>query len=127
MSRPFLIDTDAGSDDAVAILMALRHSDVDVRAITVVAGNVPLAQGVVNSLYFTELCNADVPVHAGADRPLLRQYVSADWFHGADGLGDWGDRYKPQRAQPSNLFTPSTPSSIPRAQQRASSSSRSVR
>ena len=103
MSRPFLIDTDAGSDDAVAILMALRHSDVDVRAITVVAGNVPLAQGVVNSLYFTELCAADVPVHAGADRPLLRQYVSADWFHGADGLGDWGDRYKPQRAQPSDV------------------------
>ena len=103
MSRPFLIDTDAGSDDAVAILMALRHADVDVRAITVVAGNVPLAQGVVNSLYFTELCETDVPVHAGADRPLLREYVSADWFHGADGLGDWGDRYKPKRAQASEL------------------------
>ncbi len=103
MSRPFLIDTDAGSDDAVAILMALRHADVDVRAITVVAGNVPLAQGVVNALYFTELCETDVPVHAGADRPLLREYVSADWFHGADGLGDWGDRYKPQRAQASEL------------------------
>ena len=56
MARPFLIDTDAGSDDAVAILMALRHTDVDVRAITVVAGNVPLPQGVLNSLYFTELC-----------------------------------------------------------------------
>ena len=103
MSRPFLIDTDAGSDDAVAILMALRHADVDVRAITVVAGNVPLAQGVVNALYFTELCETDVPVHAGAERPLLREYVSADWFHGADGLGDWGDRYKPQRAQASEL------------------------
>ena len=101
MPRPFLIDTDAGSDDAVAILMALRHPDVDVRAITVVAGNVPLGQGVVNSLYFTELCESDVPVYAGADRPLLREYVSADWFHGADGLGDWGDRYKPQRSQAS--------------------------
>ncbi len=99
MPRPFLIDTDAGSDDAVAIVMALRHDDVDVRAITVVAGNVPLQQGVVNSLYFAELCDAAVPVYAGADRPLLREYVSADWFHGADGLGDWGDRYKPRRAQ----------------------------
>jgi purine nucleosidase len=98
-----LIDTDAGSDDAVAILMALRHPDIDVRAITVVAGNVPLAQGVVNSLYFTELCETDVPVHAGAASPLLREYVSADWFHGADGLGDWGDRYIPQRAQASDL------------------------
>ena len=103
MPRPFLIDTDAGSDDAVAILMALRHPDVDVRAITVVAGNVPLPQGIVNSLYFTELCDADVPVHAGAAGPLLREYVSADWFHGADGLGDWGDRYQPRRATASEV------------------------
>ena len=99
MPRPFLIDTDAGSDDAVAILMALRHTDVEVHALTVVAGNVPLEQGVVNSLYFAELCDAAVPVHAGADRPLLREYVSADWFHGADGLGDWGDRYLPRKSQ----------------------------
>lgn len=99
MPRPFLIDTDSGSDDAVAILMALRHADVEVRAITVVAGNVPLAQGVKNALYFTELCGSDTPVYAGADRPLLRDYVSADWFHGADGLGDWGDRYAPSSAQ----------------------------
>ncbi len=99
MSRPFLIDTDAGSDDAVAVLMALRHSDIDVLAITVVAGNVPLEQGVENSLYFAEICKANTPVYAGADRPLTREYVSADWFHGADGLGDWGDRYKPRRSQ----------------------------
>ncbi|MCY4063559.1 MAG: nucleoside hydrolase [Chloroflexi bacterium] len=103
MPRPFLIDTDAGSDDAVAILMALRCADVDVRAITVVAGNVPLPQGLVNSLYFTELCDTDVPVHAGAAGPMLREYVSADWFHGADGLGDWGDRYQPQRATASDM------------------------
>ncbi len=103
MPRPCLIDTDAGSDDAVAVLMALRHSDVDVRAITVVAGNVPLQQGVQNSLYFCELCEADVPVYAGADRPLLRDYVSADWFHGADGLGDWGDRYQPKRSSAADM------------------------
>ena len=99
--RPFLIDTDAGSDDAVAVVMALRHPCVDVKAITVVAGNVPLGQGVRNALYFAELCDALVPVHAGADRPLLREYVSADWFHGADGLGDLGDRYWPRQSQAS--------------------------
>ncbi len=99
MPQPFLIDTDAGSDDAVAVLMALRHSNIDVKAITVIAGNVPLAQGVENSLYFVEHCDADTPVYAGADRPLLREYVSADWFHGEDGLGDWGDRYKPRRSK----------------------------
>ena len=53
--------------------------------------------------YFTELCDADVPVHPGAAGPLLREYVSADWFHGADGLGDWGDRYRPQRARASEV------------------------
>jgi len=103
LARPFLIDNDAGSDDAVAIVMALRHPDIDLLALTVVAGNVPLAQGLQNTLYFTELCGADVPVHGGADRPLLREYVAADWFHGADGLGDWGERYQPQRRQASDI------------------------
>ena len=100
MPRPFLIDTDAGSDDAVAVLMALRHPDIDVKAITVVAGNVPLAQGVKNTLFFTELCDARVPVYAGADRPLIREFAPADWFHGEDGLGDWGERFAPTSAQP---------------------------
>lgn len=99
MPRSFLIDTDAGSDDAVAILMALRHPDVDVKAITVVAGNVPLAQGVKNTLFFTELCESDAPVHAGANRPLIREFAAADWFHGEDGLGDWGERFAPRHAQ----------------------------
>lgn len=99
MSRPFLIDTDAGSDDAVAILMAFRHPDVDVKALTVVAGNVPLEQGVKNSLYFTELCEVDVPVYAGADRPLIREAAPADWYHGADGLSDQGDNYIPRHTQ----------------------------
>ena len=99
MARPFLIDTDAGSDDAVAVLMALRHPDVDVRAISVVAGNVPLEQGVKNARFFTELCESDAPVYGGASRPLIRELAPADWFHGADGLGDWGERFAPQYAQ----------------------------
>ena len=98
MPRPFLIDTDAGSDDAVAVLMALRHPDVDVRAISVVAGNVPLAQGVKNARFFAELCGSDAPVYGGASRPLIRELAPADWFHGADGLGDWGERFAPQHA-----------------------------
>lgn len=96
MPRPFLIDTDAGSDDAVAILMAFRQPDIDVKALTVVSGNVPLEQGVKNSLYFTELCEVDVPVYAGADRPIIREASPADWFHGADGLSDLGDRFAPK-------------------------------
>jgi purine nucleosidase len=86
--RVFLIDTDTASDDAVALIMALRAPDVRVVAITTVAGNVPLLQSTRNALYTVELCGANVPVYQGADKPLLRTYQNATWFHGRDGLGD---------------------------------------
>src|SRR5688500_9301675 len=86
--RTFLIDTDTASDDAVALVMALRHPGVRVAAITVVAGNVPLEQATRNALYTAELCGGDVPVFAGAGKPLLREPAHAEWFHGRDGLGD---------------------------------------
>jgi purine nucleosidase len=88
--RRFLIDTDTASDDAVALLMALRWpgGDVQVDAITVVNGNVPLAQGARNAAYTVELCGAETPVHLGCDRPLLRAAEYATWFHGSDGMGD---------------------------------------
>jgi purine nucleosidase len=88
--RAFLIDTDTASDDAVALIMALRAADVEVKAITTVAGNVPVEQSTKNALYVVELCGADVPVYVGADKPLLRSYQNATWFHGRDGLGDHG-------------------------------------
>jgi purine nucleosidase len=86
--RSFLIDTDTASDDAVAIIMALRTSDVQVVAITTVAGNVDVQQATRNALYAVELCGANVSVYAGAEKPLLREHQSATWFHGRDGLGD---------------------------------------
>jgi len=88
VSRNFLIDTDTASDDAVAIMMALRAPDVRVLAITTVAGNVPIQQSTRNALHTVELCGADVPVYAGAEKPLVRTYQNATWFHGRDGLGD---------------------------------------
>ena len=88
MSRKMIIDTDTASDDAVALIMAFQAADVEVEAVTVVAGNVPMQQGLVNALYVTELCGVDVPVYAGAERPLLRENAHAEWFHGQDGLGD---------------------------------------
>jgi purine nucleosidase len=88
MIRPFLIDTDTASDDAVALVMALLHPDIDVKAITVVAGNVPLEQGVANALYTIEQSGREVPVFKGAARPLKREPVDATWFHGDDGMGD---------------------------------------
>jgi len=88
--RRFVIDTDTASDDAVALVMALRHPTVDVLAITVVAGNVPVDLGVQNALYTLERCNANVPVYQGAARPLLRPLETAQFCHGEDGLGDIG-------------------------------------
>ncbi|MFO0617437.1 MAG: nucleoside hydrolase [Polyangiaceae bacterium] len=98
MTRPFLIDTDTASDDAVALLMALAAEDVSVEAITVVAGNVPLAQGSANARFTVELAGRSVPVYEGAAAPLLREPLTAEWFHGRDGLGDRG--YGPPRNAP---------------------------
>jgi len=99
--RTFLIDTDTASDDAVALIMALRAPDVHVAAITTVAGNVPVEQGTSNALYTVELCRASTPVFAGADKPLQRVYENATWFHGRDGLGDHG--YAPSKLKPEKL------------------------
>jgi purine nucleosidase len=88
MARTFLIDTDVASDDAVALIMALRAPEVRVAAITTVAGNVDVQQATRNALYVAELCRADVPVYVGAEKPLLRLHQNATWFHGRDGLGD---------------------------------------
>ena len=90
LMRRFLIDTDTASDDAVALVMALRHPDVHVEAITVVAGNVPVDQGVQNALYTVELCGKDVPVYRGAAVPLERPLETAQFVHGHDGMGDIG-------------------------------------
>lgn len=108
--KKFIIDADTGSDDAVAILMALRDPRVDVLGVTVVSGNVPLKQGIINTLCTAELCDVDVKVFAGADKPLTREYleiytldefqkhvqtlssesVTAQCVHGVDGMGDIG-------------------------------------
>lgn len=90
MPRTVLIDTDTASDDAVALVMALRSPLVEVAAITAVAGNIGVEQATRNALYAAELCGSDVPVYMGAAKPLQRELHSATWFHGMDGLGDHG-------------------------------------
>ena len=90
MKPHFLIDTDTASDDAVALIMALRSPDIRVLAITTVAGNVAVQQATRNALYTAELCGVDVPVFMGAEKPLHREHEPAHWFHGRDGLGDHG-------------------------------------
>ena len=86
----FLIDTDTASDDAVALILALRTTHVRLRGITCVAGNVSATQAGRNACLVAELCGADVPVFVGCDRPMLRDASDASWFHGRDGLSDIG-------------------------------------
>src|SRR5580700_11359428 len=98
VKRYFLIDTDTASDDAVALIMALRSPQIQVLAITTVAGNVNVHQASRNAIYTAELCDSKVPVFAGAEKPLKRAHVNAAWFHGRDGLGDHD--YAPPRRAP---------------------------
>lgn len=96
--RNLLIDTDTASDDAVALIMALRSPNVRVLAITTGAGNVNVYQATRNALYTAELCGSSVPIFRGAAKPLERELEDATWFHGRDGLGDQG--YPPPHTSP---------------------------
>ncbi|MBV8815626.1 MAG: nucleoside hydrolase [Verrucomicrobia bacterium] len=86
--RTIIIDTDPGQDDAIAILFALGAKDkLDVRAITTVAGNVPLDLTSRNALIVLGWANrTDIPVYAGCSRPLVCDLVTAEDFHGKTGL-----------------------------------------
>ncbi|MEO1700645.1 MAG: nucleoside hydrolase [Pseudomonadota bacterium] len=87
MARKIIIDTDPGQDDALAILLALASPELDVVGITAVAGNVPLELTQTNTRKVCELAGRpDMPVFAGADRPLLRRLVTAEYVHGKTGL-----------------------------------------
>ncbi len=87
MSKRIIIDTDPGHDDAFALLMALASSDeLDVRAITTVAGNVPIDKTTYNALRLRELVGADVPVYRGCARPMVNELVTAEYVHGETGL-----------------------------------------
>ncbi|UCF26861.1 MAG: nucleoside hydrolase [Chloroflexota bacterium] len=88
--RHFIIDTDTASDDAVGLIMAMRYPGVQIEAITVVAGNVPVDQAVQNALYTVELCQQSIPVYRGMSAPLVRPLFTAHFVHGQDGMGDIG-------------------------------------
>jgi purine nucleosidase len=89
MPRKVILDCDPGLDDAVAILLALASPELDLLAITTVAGNVALDRTTLNARRVLSAAGVlDVPVVAGCDRPLLREPVEAGEIHGESGLGD---------------------------------------
>jgi pyrimidine-specific ribonucleoside hydrolase len=88
MPRPIVIDVDTGTDDALAILYALRHPNLDVLGITCVTGNVTADQAVINTCKVLDAAGAaDIPVAAGARQPLIERARRAGGSHGVDGLG----------------------------------------
>jgi purine nucleosidase len=108
--KKFIIDADTGSDDAVAILLALQDPSVEVLGISVVSGNVPLKQGIKNTISTADIANKKVKIYAGAKKPLKRGFkeihelenflkhvksldsssASGQCVHGVDGMGDIG-------------------------------------
>lgn len=108
--KKFIIDADTGSDDAVAILLALQDPSVEILGISVVSGNVPLRQGIKNTISTIDMTEKKVKVYAGADKPISREYeeiydlenfmkhvkslkpssASGQCVHGIDGMGDIG-------------------------------------
>jgi purine nucleosidase len=87
--KKIIFDTDPGTDDAMALMLALNSPELDIRAITVVAGNVTASRGLENALRMVSLANrCDIPVAAGAEHPLFQKLITAEFWHGKNGLAD---------------------------------------
>ena len=100
MSTPVLLDCDPGHDDAIAMLLALGSDELDVRGITTVAGNQTLEKTTANAIRVLELAGrAEIPVAAGAGRPLVREPRVAAEVHGETGLD--GPDLPPPEGEPS--------------------------
>ena len=100
MSTPILLDCDPGHDDAIAILLALGSDELELRGVTTVAGNQTLEKTTANAIRVLELAGrGEIPVAAGAGRPLVREPRVAADVHGETGLD--GPDLPPPQAEPS--------------------------
>ena len=85
--RPVVIDCDPGQDDALMLMLALASPELDILGITAVAGNVPLALTQRNARLICELAGRpEARVHAGCERPMVRELVTAEYVHGKSGI-----------------------------------------
>ena len=89
MVVPIILDVDTGLDDALALILAVRSPDVDLLAVSTLAGNVNVSKATANTLAVLDYLGAtDIPVHRGASRPLVEPIFDASDIHGVTGLGD---------------------------------------
>jgi purine nucleosidase len=89
IKKKVIIDCDPGIDDSLAIMMALKSEELDVRGITIVSGNVHGKKGAENALKVLKaLDRLDIPVYIGSCDPLKRELITAEDTHGSDGLGE---------------------------------------
>jgi inosine-uridine nucleoside N-ribohydrolase len=87
VKHKIILDCDPGHDDAIALLLAARHPDIELMGITTVAGNQSVEKTTLNALKVCSLANIrDVPVARGVDRPLVRPARHAAYIHGESGL-----------------------------------------
>src|SRR5439155_2871480 len=98
MTTPFILDCDPGHDDAIALLLALGSPEVELVGVTTVAGNQTLEKTTANAIRVIEFVGRQVPVAAGAERPLVRARDVAAHVHGETGLD--GPELPPPVASP---------------------------
>ncbi|GAX06522.1 inosine-uridine preferring nucleoside hydrolase [Secundilactobacillus pentosiphilus] len=85
-ARKIILDCDPGHDDAITMMMAYAHPDIDLLGITIVAGNQTLKKTVHNGLNVAQLLDMDVKLYPGMPQPLVREQVVAGNVHGKTGL-----------------------------------------
>jgi len=115
--RPLIIDTDPGLgfpwadvDDNLAVILALAHEELDLRLISVVAGNTPALEGAASIFETVAMAGRSVPIALGAERPLFKPYVSGREML-AGRMKDGVPETRPERARPA----PRAPANLPPA------------
>lgn len=99
MSLKLIIDTDAGIDDALALMLAMTAPGVEVAALTCVTGNVDVDLVVPNVALVAQVMGCSAPIYRGCERPFLSNWAAEDpAVHGGDGMGDWAGRPAVTRA-----------------------------
>ena len=84
---PVIIDCDPGVDDTAALLLAHQMPELEILAVTTVAGNVSVDKTTINAMRVRMASGAGYPVFSGAEHPMFREPVTASGVHGEDGFG----------------------------------------